>query len=205
MDSLIEQIPNPQKSAEDKIAHYKYGWKQLWILFAIVLIVGSFFSYLQSIGWIRDESLESQLFVPASIGLIMAVLNANYLVRISFLLLPIWFATATAMAFSGIFIIKIIELPYNRETYWWIDIFLEYLPAYLSGHWLFSGYGRMAKGISFLGYSMAIVSSLMMVFFFSFLDLSLFIVQPLYYSFLCFGLSLVHFGKIHRRFKNQIL
>ena len=185
MDSSIEQIPHQHKSSEDKIAHYKYGWKQLWILFAIVLIVGSFFSYLQSIGWIKDDSLESQLLVPASIGLIMAILNANYLVKISFLLLPIWFATATAMAFSGIFIIKIIELPYNRETYWWI--------------------GRMAKGISFLGYSMAVVSSLMMVFFFSFLDLSLFIVQPLYYSFLCFGLSLVHFGKIHRRFKNQIL
>jgi hypothetical protein len=189
---------NPtEKSPKIVQQHYEvvhYGWKNLIIVSSVIFVLTGTFSYLQ-FSKIMSLDPEYLILIPTVTAFVTAILNWRYLVKISILIWPIWFTTAMALAFAGMFIMSQLEMPYNKGTYWWIDLLIEYLPAYFSGHWLFSGYSRMAHGKSFAGYLICVVSILAMVFLLLNVNKIEYILQPVFYTTVTVGLCLVHFGK----------
>jgi hypothetical protein len=191
---MVEE-PNIQKTKQEHhqdVIHY--GWKNLITNTAIILFLTTVFSYLQY-SKIMSLDPEYKILIPSFTAFVTAILNWRYLVKISLFIWPIWFTTAMALAFTGMFIMSQLEMPYNQKTFWWIDAMVEYLPAYFSGHWLFSGYSRMAHGKSSAGYLICVFSILFMVFLLlNFKNIDL-ILQPIFYAVITAGLCLVHFGK----------
>lgn len=194
-DNNIQPNPIPPTNVPPLKMPVKYGWKQLLIRVLVLLAVVGTLSYLQEAEIMSTKSLDANLLIPAISGLLMSIMNWRYLVKISIILLPIWFAASIAIAFSGVLLLKIIEMPYEQGDYWWLDILVEYLPAAVAGHWLFSGYARMAKGKSFWGYIITVGASVIIVFLLFRTHTPLYILQPLYFSLLCMGLCLTHFEK----------
>ena len=195
MDSTIissPESPVPEKKIKTPKA---FGWTHLFIRVAIILVIVSFFSYLQAVGTMSVKELDSLLIVPAISGLLMSVLNWRYLVKISVILLPVWFAASIAIAFSGVIIINLVEMPYEQGDYWWLDLVFEFLPAFLAGHWLYSGYSRMSKGISFWGWFIIVGTNLLLVFLIYRADINPTFLQPAYFTIICAGLCLMHFKK----------
>jgi len=194
-DNNIQAAPVPPTKDPVLKVPTKYGWLHLLIRFLVLLTIIGTLSYLQEVKIMSTKSLDSKLIIPALAGLLMSIMNWHYLVKISILLLPIWFAASIAIAFSGIILLSIVEMPYESGSFLWLDILVEYVPAAIAGHWLFSGYSRMGKGKSFWGYIIVVGSSVIMVFLLYRVETPLYILQPLYFSLLCAGLCLTHFEK----------
>lgn len=186
-------------SPEDKGTKIKfkkpYGVKNLLISLTAIAIVSGFFSYLQAAEIMSLKSPEAKLLLPALSGFLLAIFNWKYLVKIAVILLPLWFATATAIAFAGVLLIGLLEMPYDQGTYWWLDLIIELLPPAIAGHWLYSGYSRMAKGVSFWSWFSTVFISVLIVFLLFRTELSLAIIQAFYYPLLSAALCLVHFKK----------
>jgi hypothetical protein len=172
-----------------------FGWKHLLLRTAIIAACSVFIGYLQLVDVLVLSSPESKLIVPTLIGFIFALLNWSYLVKIALILLPIWFATATAIAHSGLLFTEVIEMPYDQDKYWWIDWMIQFLPPLISGHWLYSGYSRMGKGISYWGWLSSVLFSFLAIFFLIKIKVSYLFLQGFYHTLICAVLCLVHFKK----------
>ena len=195
MESLSENIEehNNEKSL------WPFGWKHLLLRTAIIALFSAFIGYLQLVNVLVLDSPESKLIVPTLIGFVFALVNLPYLVKISLVLLPVWLATATAIAHSGLLFTEVIEMPYDQAKYWWIDWIIQFLPPVISGHWLYSGYSRMGKGISYWGWLASVIFSVMAIFLLVKLKVSYLLLQGLYHTLICAALCLVHFKKEKRK------
>ncbi len=191
----METSENNFKSLTKTGKNLEFGWKHLLVRFFAILVISATFSYLQLFGIMSLKSLESKLLIPAISGLIIAIINWKYLTRIALFLMPIWLATSSALAFFGVILINILEMPYDQSTYWWLDLIIEYLPPIISGHWLYSGYSRMARGVSILSWFTVVLSTLLTVFLLYNADVSFVILQAFYYPILSVALSLLHLKK----------
>jgi hypothetical protein len=172
-----------------------FGWKHLLLRTAIIGLFSLVLGYLQAIGVILLQSPESKLIVPALFGLVFSLINWSYLVRISIVLLPLWFAASTALAHAGVLFIGVLEMPYDQTKFWWIDLLIEFIPPLIAGHWMYSGYSRMAKGVSFWGWFVIVSITLLSIFLLFRTELSYLLLQGFYHTFLCAALCLLHFGK----------
>jgi hypothetical protein len=172
-----------------------FGWKHLLLRTIIIALFSLILGYLQAIKIIVLSSPESKLIIPALFGFVFALLNWSYLVKISVFLLPIWFAASTALAHAGVLFIGVLEMPYDQTKFWWIDLLIEFVPPLIAGHWLYSGYSRMAKGISFWSWFVIVASTILSILLLFRTELSYLLLQGVYHTFLCAALCLVHLKK----------
>ena len=172
-----------------------FGWKHFLLRTAIIALLSLILGCLQAFNLIVFSSPESKLIVPAFLGFVFALLNWSYLVRAAIFLLPIWFAASTALAHAGVLFIGVLEMPYDQTKFWWIDLLIEFVPAIIAGHWLYSGYSRMAKGVSFWSWFVIVGSTMLSIFLLFRTELSYLLLQGFYHTILCAALCLVHFSK----------
>ena len=187
-----------QKENQDKLGIENlipFGWKHLLLRTIIIALFSLILGYLQAIKIIVLSSPESKLIIPALFGFVFALLNWSYLVKISVFLLPIWFAASTALAHAGVLFIGVLEMPYDQTKFWWIDLLIEFVPPLVAGHWLYSGYSRMAKGISFWSWFVIVASTILSILLLFRTELSYLLLQGVYHTFLCEALCLVHLKK----------
>jgi hypothetical protein len=184
-----------QESPDNLSGFVPFGWKHLMLRTGIIALFSILLGILQAYRILVLQSPESKLLVPAMFGLFFALLNWSYLVRISMLLLPIWFAASTALAHAGVLFIGVLEMPYDRTKFWWIDLLIEFVPPLIAGHWLYSGYSRMAKGISLWAWFIIIIVTVLSIFLLFRSNLSYLLLQGFYHTILCAALCLLHFGK----------
>jgi hypothetical protein len=187
------QKENQDKSGIENLI--PFGWKHLLLRTIIIALFSLVLGYLQAINLIVLSSPESKLIIPALFGFVFALLNWSYLVKVSVFLLPIWFAASTALAHAGVLFIGVLEMPYDQTKFWWIDLLIEFVPPLIAGQWLYSGYSRMAKGISFWGWFVIVTSTILSILLLFRTELSYLLLQGFYHTFLCAALCLVHFGK----------
>jgi hypothetical protein len=69
------------------------------------------------------------------------------------------------------------------------------VPPLIAGHWLYSGYSRMAKGISFWAWFIIVGVTVLSIFLLFRSNLSYLMLQGFYHTILCAALCLLHFGK----------
>ncbi len=184
-----------QESLDNMSGFVPFGWKHLLLRTCIMALFSILIAVLQAYKVLVLQSPESKLLVPALFGLFFALLNWSYLVKISFVLLPIWFAASTALAHAGVLFIGVLEMPYDPTKFWWIDLLIEFVPPLIAGHWLYSGYSRMAKGISFWAWFIIVGVTVLSIFLLFRSNLSYLLLQGFYHTILCAALCLLHFGK----------
>lgn len=184
-----------QESLDNMSGFVPFGWKHLLLRTCIMALFSILIAFLQAYKVLVLQSPESKLLVPALFGLFFALLNWSYLVKISFVLLPIWFAASTALANAGVLFIGVLEMPYDPTKFWWIDLLIEFVPPLIAGHWLYSGYSRMAKGISFWAWFIIVGVTVLSIFLLFRSNLSYLLLQGFYHTILCAALCLLHFGK----------
>lgn len=182
--------PIPQKKAPKP-----FGWKHLLIRVVAVLILTGILSYLEGSGTINFKMAEAKLIVPAAVGLLMAIFNWRFLVKIAIIIMPIWFAAAMAIYFAGVALVRLADLQFEQESYAWLAIVIQYLPPAIAGHWLYSGYSRMSKSISIPAYFIAVASSVSVAFFL-YADYDIYLLQTVYLTVVCFALNLMHLNRI---------
>jgi hypothetical protein len=184
-----------QEISDRSGAFVAFGWRHLLLRAFIMALFSILIAVLQAYKVLVLQSPESKLLVPALFGLFFALLNWSYLVKISFVLLPIWFAASTALAHAGVLFIGVLEMPYDRTKFWWVDLLIEFVPPLIAGHWLYSGYSRMAKGISFWAWFIIVGISVLSIFLLFRSDISYLLLQGFYNTILCAALCMLHFGK----------
>lgn len=191
---------------KDTISHKKnvkreevvFGWRHLLIRASIVAIIASLLSYLQAIELINVSSgIEAKLLVPATAGLALAIVNFKLLQRLAILLLPLWFAAAVAIEVGGVFLVAMVNNGFEQYMNPVLDIIVQYLPAAISGHWLYSGYSRFARSTSILVYWLTVSLSIFIAFLL-YTDYNLYLLEAIYLSLSAFLLSYMHMGRTIR-------
>lgn len=181
--------------SQDSRGYIPFGWKHLLLRTLIIAIFSILSGFMQAYRIIVLQSPESKLLIPAIFGLLFALLNRSYLVRVSIILLPLWFAVSTALAHAGVLFIGVLEMPYDRAKFWWLDLLIEFVPPLVAGHWLYSGYSRMSKGRSFWAWLIILGITLLSIFLLFRSNLSYLLLQGFYHTIICTALCLLHFGK----------
>lgn len=175
-----------------------FGWKHLLIRASIVAFIASLLSYFQAIELINvSAGIEAQLLVPAAAGLALTIVNFKLLQRLAILLLPIWFAAAVAIEVGGVYLAVMVNNGFEQYMNPVLDIVVQYLPAAISGHWLYNGYSRFARSTSIIAYWL-MVSLSIFVAFLLYTDYNIYLLEAIYLSISAFLLSYMHMGRTLR-------
>ncbi len=191
---MTTENDNKATSPKTTISETLFGWKHLIVRVLLIALIASGLSYLQAIKVINVSSgIEAQLFVPAMVGLVLAILNFKLLRRIAIILLPLWFASAVAIEFAGIFLAHMFNNGFEERITGVLGLLLEYLPAAIAGHWLYSGYTRFARRYSIIIYLLVVLLSILVAFL-VYSDFDIYMLQGIYLTVVSSLLSYLHMG-----------
>jgi hypothetical protein len=186
---------NPNKSVKGTPKEVVFGWKHLLIRATIVAVISSFLSYLQAIEVINVAgNTEAQLLVPAITGLLLVIVHFKLLRPLAIIFIPLWFAAAVAIEVGGAFLAAMVNNGFQEYMNPVLDIIVQYLPAAISGHWLYSGYSRFSRSTSILVYWLVVGLSVFIAFLF-YTDFEINLIEAIYLSLAAYLLSYMHMGK----------